>query len=280
MAEHEHPQAADIPNAAPEKKESSKKIGTLESVVNETGSLLKNLGGAALAVSMPLALGYVAPDMLRDAAVVTTAFSAGKMYENYKAGRKTRISDVVKESAVGTLLTPPIHYGYDLMNKIENPLLKAAAYLGPYTLGVIPLYLAVDHIVKKGFKGVYPEGIKPHLKNVIKDNYKYLAAAGLLNLFLTPAYLQVPVALGLGFLFKLIAGRGKNKEEVPESEKRDKTQYYAAASGALYKLGSSIFNLPYNIGRAISSYSLPSPKPRELKPEANPAGTEVPAPAQ
>src|SRR3989344_2635054 len=101
MAENE-PQAA-------EKKEAPKKIGTLESVVNETGSLLKTIGGASLAAAMPLAWGYVAPEMLRDALVIGTAFSAGKIYENYRNGRKTRISDIVKESAVGTLLTAPIH---------------------------------------------------------------------------------------------------------------------------------------------------------------------------
>ncbi|MBI2658032.1 hypothetical protein HYX08_05055 [Candidatus Woesearchaeota archaeon] len=258
----------------PGKKESGKKpIGTLESVINETSSLLKTVGGASLAVGMPLALGYAAPQMQRDAFVVGTAFSAGKIYENYKAERKTSISDIVKESAVGTLLTPPIHLGYQLMNAIDNPVLKAAAYLGPYTLGVIPLYLAIDHIVKKGFKGVYSEGIKPHVKRVVKDNYKYLALAGLLNLFFTPVYLQVPVALGLGSLFKVLAG--KNKEKAQGAEKRDKTPYLAAAASFGYKAARNtakgFYDAIYGIGKSLAEKIYSSVKPAAPAQPAAPA---------
>lgn len=259
MAEPKHEEKAELgkEEAHAEKKEEKKPIGTLESVVNETSSLLKTVGGASLAVGMPLALGSVAPQMQRDAFVVGTAFSAGKIYENYKAERKTSISDIVKESAVGTLLTPPIYMGYQLMNAIDNPVLKAAAYLGPYTLGVIPLYLAIDHIVKKGFRGIYSEGIKPHLKGVVKDNYKYLALAGLLNLFFTPLYLQIPVALGFGFLFKILAG--KNKEKVSGTEKRDKTPYLAVASNLAYKAvrnaTKGIYDAISGIGKSLLYYA-------------------------
>lgn len=255
---------------AEKKEEKPKKIGTLESVINETTDLLKTIGGASLAAGMPLALGYVAPEMKRDAFVVGTAFSAGKMYENYKAERKTRISDIVKESAVGTLLTAPIYHSYKFMNTIENPVLKAATYLGPYTLGIIPLYLGIDHLVKKGFKGIYSEGIKPHLKRVVKDNYLYISLAGLLNLFFTPVYLQIPVALTLGFLFKVIAGKGN--EKATGFEKRDKTPYHVAAANVGTKF---VRNTVYGISEAIraiysgirDSLYRATPKPQATAPQ-------------
>jgi len=250
------------------KKEEPKKVSTLESVVNETAHLGKNVAGYGLATSLPLALGSVAPSMQRDAMVVSTGFSLGTTFENYKKGKKTTIGDVVKESAVATLITPPLNLAYNVLNAIPNPILKGAAYLIPYQLAFIPAYLGIDYLVKKGtFKGLYKEGIKPNIKQVVKDNWLYLGIPGLLNLFFTPAYLQIPVVVGMSFLFKLITSK-KSKTEIPESEKRDKIPYLAAASSVIgkgFRNSYKIISEPlYAVGSGLRDTlykSIPKPAP-------------------
>ncbi len=252
----------DIAKTAPQQgKKEEPKLSTSKSVVNELSDLIKTGANLGLAVGIPWTLGKLVPSMKRDAALVSTGFSAGKLVENYRIGKKTTAGDIAKESLVATLLTPGINLGYGLINTIGDPVLKGAAYLIPYTLGIIPLYLALDHVVKKGtFRGVYSETIKPNIGRVIKENYLYLGLPGLLNVLLAPAPLQVPIAVGMALLFRYIVGR-KNKTQVAESEKRDPTPYYKAVPRAfgklIYEAGNKVVYRPlralYEIGSGLAS---------------------------
>lgn len=250
-----------------EKQEAKQKpVSTLESVVNETSHLIKTGLNIGLAGLIPYTQAVLVPQAARDTAILAGVQVAGDATTNFKRGKKTTSAEVLKSSAVGTAISVPTYYAFNLVNKI--PLDNIAGYFGRASLfggaiapAFIGFYQTVDYLVRNlSFKG---------LGNYLKENYwptlkKFWTRVlpfSLANIFFVPAYLQIPVAAGLQYLFTLFGA--PKKGELKEEEKRDKTPYLVAASNVAYKLGRNLFYAPL---RAIYEIAKPSPKPPTAQP--------------
>ncbi|MDP3766258.1 MAG: hypothetical protein Q8R04_07130, partial [Nanoarchaeota archaeon] len=254
-----------------EKKKGSKKVSTLESVVNDLNYFVGNILKIGLAAGIPFAQATLLPPVARDTAILAGAQVAADATTARKRGEKYAISDLAKSSAIGTGIAGPTSLIYNLINKI--PLDSIGGYLGraaafggivyPFYIG---LYQILDHTIRNmSFKGL-GKYLKENYWTSLKRAWKYVFPFGLANVLFAPAYLQIPIGALLSYIVALFGAPKKGK--VPEEKKRDKTPYLVAASNAFYKLGSSIFNLPYNIGRAVYEVAK---SPKQASPAARPA---------
>lgn len=269
----------DIAKAAPrQKKEEPKKVGNLESLVDETLHLGKTAFNIGLAAGIPFSLSNLAPYASRDIGILAGAQVAANATTDIKKGKKYTSSDAVKSSTVGTITALPVYHIFDALNKI--PLDSAMGYVGrgaafgglayPAFLG---FYQAVDYLVKNmKFKGL-GKYLKENYWPTLKKMWARVLPFGLANVFLAPAYLQVPISAALSYAFALFGAPQKN--EVPEEQKRDKTPYLSASASAFGRGLRNLFYAPldlaYAAGSALSNGY-------ERKP-ALPATAKTPAPA-
>lgn len=248
--------------AAPkeEKVEEKKKpVTTLESVVNESLHGVKSLFNLGLAGLIPATQAALVPTAARDTAILTGAQIAADATTDYKKGKKFTSTDWAKSSAVGTAITLPVHYLFDVLNKI--PLDSALGYVGRASMygGIVyPVYIGAYQFFDYTIKNMSFNGVGIYIKEnylpVLKRAWKTTIPLGLANILLIPAYLQIPIAALLGYAFALFGA--PKKEEVPEEMKREKTPYLAAASKAFGKLSTSLIYAPfralYEIGSGLN----------------------------
>ena len=252
--------------APQEKKEEQKPIGTLESVVNETSHLIKTGINLGLAGLIPYIQAVLVPQAARDTAILAGVQVAGDATTNFKRGKKTDSSEVLKSSIVGTTIAVPTYYAFKLVNKIS--LDNIAGYFGRASLfggaiapAFIGFYQTVDYLVRNlSFKGL-GKYLKENYWPTLKKFWTRVLPFSLANIFFVPANLQIPVAAGLQYLFTLFGA--PKKGELKEEEKRDKTPYYVAAANAAYKLGRNLFYAPL---RAIYEIAKPAPKAPAIQP--------------
>lgn len=268
------------PTGNQEKKEAPKKVSTLESVVNETFKLVGDTAKLGLAVGIPATQAALVPPAARDTGILAGAQVAADATTSRIKGEKYTIGDIAKSSAVGTGIAVPAHYAYNIINKI--PLDSALGYVGraaafggilyPFYIG---LYQFLDYTIKnRTFKGL-GKYLKENYWKSLKNAWKYVFPFGLANVLFAPPYLQIPIGALLSYAVALFGA--PKKGEVPAEKKRDTTPWYKAASNVVYKAGSSIFNAPYNIGRAI--YELAKPKPKAAEAPRAPTAQPVAQPA-
>ena len=263
--------AKTAPQTNQEKKEGPKKISTLESVVNESLHLGGNIVKFGLAGLIPYTQALLVPQAARDTGILAGVQVLGDATTNFKRGKKTTSGEVLKSSLVGTTITVPAYYAFNLVNKIPLDNIagyfgRAAAWGGAIAPAFIGFYQTVDYLVRNlSFKGL-GKYLKENYWSTLKKFWTRVLPFSLANIFFVPAYLQIPVAAGLQYLFTLFGA--PKKGELKEEEKRDKTPYLVAASNAFYKLGSNIFNLPYNIGKAVYEVAK---SPKQSAPAARPA---------
>lgn len=247
-------------------EEKKKPIGTLESVIKESSDLVKagfNLGLAGL---IPYAQALLAPQAARDTGILAGVQVLGDATTNFKRGKKTTSAEVLKSSAVGTAIAVPTYYLFKYINKIPLDSIagyfgRAAAFGGIAAPAFTAFYQGVDYFVRNlSFKGM-GKYIKENYLPTLKKFWTRILPFSLANIFFVPAYLQIPVAAGLQYLFTLFGA--PKKGELKEEEKRDKTPYLVAASNAAYKLGR---NLIYSPLKAIYEIAKPAPKPPITQP--------------
>ena len=108
-----------IANTAPlQKKEEPKKVGNLESVVDETFHLGKTAFNLGLAAGIPFTQATLVPYAARDTALLAGAQVAADATTDIKKGKKYTSGDVAKSAAVGTALSVPLYHLFDMVNKI------------------------------------------------------------------------------------------------------------------------------------------------------------------
>lgn len=240
-----------------EGKKEEKKISTLESVVNETihaaGSLLK----IGLATGIPYTQASTFPHLARDTAILAGSQVAGDATTDFRKGKKYTSGNVLESSLVGTAITAPVYAMYSLVNKIPTDtalgiVAKAGAWGGLAYPAFIGGYQSVDYLIKnRTFKGLGTY-LKENYWKTLKFSWKYLLPLSLLNIFLVPPFLQIPVGAALSYAFALFGA--PKKGELKEEEKRDKTPYYLAVYNAGSKLAKNIkgtFEAAYAIGSTL-----------------------------
>lgn len=267
------------------KKEAPKKIGTLESVVNESWHAAKSAAKLTLAALMPYAITKAVPGATLDTLTWTAANVAADATTNFRKGKKHTAGEILKSSAVASTTALPVHYLYKAINKIPldsalGYVERAAAFGGLAYPTFTGLYQTVDYLIRNlTFKGL-GKYLKENYLPTLKRSWKYILPFGLANIFFVPASLQVAVGSAISYIWALFGA--PKKGELKEEEKRDKTPYHVAASNVIYKAGSNVFNTFYNIGSAISDYfkttpgdALASP-PAASKASTPPAAPKVP----
>ena len=243
-------EAEQKPQAVEAKKE-PKKIGTLESVVNETSNFLKKGLAIGLAAAIPFAQASFAPTYTRDTAILAGAQVAADATTDFKKGKKYTAGSALESSLVGTAITAPTYHMFDLINKIPTDTAlgvaaKASAWGGLAYPAYIGMYQFVDYVIKnRTLRGV-GKYIKENYWSTLKKAWKYLFPISLLNIFFVPPYLQIPISTLTSYLFALFGA--PKKGELKEEEKRDKTPYLAAAASVGTKL---VRNTVYGLSEAV-----------------------------
>ena len=194
------PDSHNIEAGAHAKKEELKKVGTLESVVNETFNLGRTAFNLGVGVGIPSLQSAFVPYAARDTAILTGAqIAADASTDIFKKGKKYTSGDFAKSAAVGTAISVPINYLFSAINKIPTTsaldyIVKGAAWGGIAAPLYIPFYQFIDYSIKNmSFKGV-GKYIKENFWPTYKTWFKYLFPINLLNLFLVPPGLQIPVS--------------------------------------------------------------------------------------
>lgn len=263
-----------IANTAPQqKKEEPREVSNLESVVDETRHLGKTALNLSLSAGIPLAQTTLMPLYARDTGILAGAQVAADATTSIKRGKKYTSGNALESAVVGTAMTPFLYHVFDYLNKIPSNSLpgyagKAALFGGlayPVFLG---FYQTVDYLVKnRTFKGL-GKYIKENYWPTLKKMWIRVLPFGLLNVFLAPPYLQIPISAALSYAFALFGA--PKKDEVPEEQKRDKTPYVVAAANAVGRGLRNLFYAPldlaYAAGRTLNDLykkapALPSPSP-------------------
>ncbi len=260
----------DTAKTAPQqqKKEEPKKIGTLESVVNETIHGAKSLFNLGLAAGIPYFIGGAIPSMKRDAVILSASQIAADATTSFKRGMKYTSGDAASSSLLGGLLTVPLHEAYRLVNTIPLDSTVNYATRGALWGGVMyPLYIGAyqfaDYVIKnRTFKGV-GKYIKENYWSTLKSSWKYILPLDLASVFFLPLAWQVPVSVALGYVWRLFAA--PKKGDVPEAKKRDKTLYSVALANVGKRIQGEVTSGAYNLGSTIRNgidyFAKPAAKP-------------------
>jgi hypothetical protein len=288
------------PVAHPEDhKEEKKSIGTLESVINETSEFSKkaldiSLGLGAAAITT-VGLGTLnganslssIVDKGRDGIIGPPSFAAG---EKFVKGRDFTTKNFRDEMISGSIQTGGIIYpAYAMMNAAQQGIVSAvsatsyaqyaaAAGIAGRVLLNFPIYFPiaiggyyiVDHLVKKRtFKGLYSETIKPNFKTDLKNASKYLALPVLANALFAPLALQVPIAVGLTFAYKVLLGW----KDRSKSEYKYEPGYLSSTVSVTSKLlknttdglGGAVRAIYTGISSSLSGSPAPTPQPTQSR---------------
>ena len=245
----------DIAKAAPahgkNEGEKPKQISVFGSAASEFLQMVKTVTQLGIAAVIPAAQATIAPQLARDTAIMASAQVAADATTNYKRGKKTTAREILNSSAVGTLITAPVFYAYNIVNKIPTDTVlgyvsKGAAWGGAAIPVILGIYQSIDYLVRTlSFKG---------LGKYLKENYwptlKYastrLLPFSLANIFFVPPILQIPVGAVLSYIFALFGA--PKKGELKAEEKRDPTPFYVAAGNAF---GRGLKNIFYGVPQAI-----------------------------
>lgn len=276
----EAPKPEDSLNAPQqEKKEEKKPIDTLESILNETGNLLKTGVNLGLATAVPFTQAAFLPQYASATATLAGAQVAGDATTDIRKGKKYTAGSALESSLVGTATTIPTYHMFDLINKVPTDTLlgygaKAAAWGGLAYPAYIGMYQFLDYVIKnRTFKGV-GKYIKENYWPTVKRAWKTTLLPSILSISLLPLAWQIPVSALIQYVFTLFGA--PKKDEVKEEDKRDKTPYYVAAPRALGRgLKSIFYGVPeavYSVSSALGeklSYKA-APKPAAPAPAAQP----------
>lgn len=247
-----------------EQKEEKKPVSTLESAVNETFHLAGNAVKLGLAAAIPATQAIFGSQLLhnpliaRDTAIMTGAQIAGDFTTDLKRGKKYTAGSILESSIFGTAVAIPLHYAFKVAHTI--PLDTTLGYIAKagYWSGVAyPLYIGtyqfLGYLIRnRGFSGV-GKYMKENYWPALKKSWKYLLPISLLNVFLAPPILNVPIAAALSYFFTLFGAPKTDK--VKDEDKRDKTPYLVATSNVLGRLGKNtakgIYDTAYGIGAGV-----------------------------
>lgn len=268
MADNENaPQSAVPQNQAGAEKKEEKKIGTLESIVNESLHLAGNTIKLGFAAGIPFTQATLLPSTRVDTYSLAGAQIAADATTSFKKGKKFTAGNALESSIVGTAITVPVEGLFSLVNKIPtNDFLgyaaKGAAWGGFAYPVFIGLYQFIDYVVKnRTLKGV-GKYIRENYWTTLKNTWKRVLPISLLNVFFAPAYLQVPISALLSYVFALFGA--PKKDELKEHEKRDKIPYYLAAPTVAVKFVRNsvkgLYDSVYAIGSGISDLYKSAPK--------------------
>ena len=267
-----------LPTGNQEQKEKTKKIGTLESVVNESVHAAGSLFKLGLAGLIPYAQATAFPHLARDTSVLAGSQIAADATTDLKKGKKYTAGNALESSLVGTVITAPVYSIYNFINKIPTDTVlgvaaKAGAWSGLAYPAFLGMYQFTDYIIKnRTFKGV-GKYLKENYWTTLKYMWKYILPFSLANIFFVPPFLQIPVGAALQYFFALFGA--PKKGEVPEEKKRDKTSYLVAASNAIGKLGYNLFYAPLkaaeSLGNAMRELYKKAPAPAAPAAQAAPA---------
>lgn len=259
----EHPEAgienklsdAHSEKAEPQVKKEEHKVGTLESVINETSNLFGNALKLGLAGSLPYAQATFLPEFGRDTAILSGAQIASDYTASLQRGKKYTAGNFLESAALGTAVTVPLETMFRSVNRIPltspmNYVSKAALWGGVCYPIYNAMYLPVAYLVRnRTFKGM-GKYIKENYWPIMKKSWKYILPFSLLNVFFGPPAWQIPIAATLSFIYDRFTAQ---KGDVPDDQKRDKTTYLAAAPSVAGKLVKNTFKAFYEPLYAIGS---------------------------
>ena len=280
-----------VANTAPqqEKKEEPKKIGTLESAVNDISDAGKN----GLAIAAEIASPFMFSGQNRTNAMLNAyPLSLGARVDDIMAKKPIDLKSNVKsakESLVGTLITLPlaamfkyIEVARQYVTNSYGALPGGAAAVGALAFGqavFIGAYTGLNHIVQNfSFKGLYNK-FKNDYPTAVKNTWKYVLALSAINpLFLAQYGIGVQLAYGslMSFLFRLVIKAKEAKFSnfiyamnpipyisgtITATGKLAKSVIYNPLR-ALYKIGSNF----YKSAPATSSTPALSPEPAPARP--------------
>jgi hypothetical protein len=225
-------------------KEKKKPIGTLESVLNETGELISKTAKVGLGIAAPLTFASMVPTFARDTYILTGAQVASDATLSYKAKKKYTAGNFLESAVLGTAMTPVIETMFRGANSIPTNDLMGYVTKGSVWGGVmypffVGAYQPIAYLIRnRTFKGM-GKYVKENYWPSLKKAWKTLLPLSLANIFFAPAWLQIPVSAGLSYMFDLFGA--PQKEEVPEHMKKDTTPYHVATSRVIGKAGKTVF---------------------------------------
>lgn len=235
------------------KKEPPKPKTTLESVVNETSHLFWNTIKLGLAGALPYTQAAMVPQFGRDTGILAGAQIASDYTTSLQRGKKYTAGNLLESSAIGTAITVPLETMFRTVNRIplNNPI-DYLAKAGAWSLIAYPafngLYLPLAYLIRKRTFSGMGKYVKENYWPILKKSWKYILPFSLLNVFLAPAALQIPIAAALSFVYDRFTA---DKSKFPEDQKRDKTPYLVAAPSAAYKLVRNSVKGLYDVGNAV-----------------------------
>ncbi len=150
------------------------------------------------------------------------AFSAADAYLGIKDGN-FNATKVKNSGLIGLLTTAVSHWSFRLMNEyISNETLLGKIYRAVINIGLyVPfatgVYYTTEHIVEKK-PGLY-QALKSKFWPAVKETWKWFGIPMLINAYLIPAYLQVPVHIGFSFVYKIIMNSIGKKDKKEQQEK-------------------------------------------------------------
>ena len=284
-------------NAPQEKKEEKPKETLIESVGSEIKQVSSGFVNSAIGAT---AIGAATALFGLDGLVTAASFPYGGMIEKRlmtekdDSKRQFTSKNFRDESITGALLTPPVWYGIETVNRIpkalglENavadilgysipmsPLVVSGLFLGALAPAITALYYPLDYLVKnKTFKGMGSDFRKNYTKGLIRAlpltavTSAVIGAASALP-YLAP-YLFPAIAVS-NILYRLVLSR----ESLNYAKLLNPFTYVpkflnpfylvGGAANAAYKAAKNLFEPIYAIGSTlgekISNLFKISPKP-------------------
>ena len=238
-----------------QKQQEPKKPETpLEEIVNFIGGAVK----FGLAGAVPYAFSSIVPSMATETAVLTGVQIASDYTLSLQRGKKYTPGNLLESSVLGTATTPVIETMFRTANSmptnnLSDYVMKAGVWSGLLYPAFVGSYLPIAYLVRnRTFKGLGTY-IKENYWKTLKNAWTKLLPFSLMNVFFSPAWLQIPIAAALSYVFDRFAA--PPKEEVPEHLKREKGSYLTAFPSVIGKLlYNSVyytFSGLYDAGKAL-----------------------------
>ena len=274
-----------IANTAPQQKnEEPRKVGNLESVVDEISTAGKN--GLALAAGTAFPFMF-SGDMRTNAMITAYPLALGAMVDDIMAKKPVNTVKAAKESLVGTLITPPLAGMFKYIELARQYVTNYAGTVpgGAAAVGTLAgaqavfvgAYMGLNHIVQNfSFKGLY-EKLKKDYWSTMKRTWKYVLPLSSINVLLLYKFgigIQLAYSSLMSFLFRLVGPKTEGASLGNLVKAMNPVPYIGATFTATTKLATNLVYSPLKALYEIGS-GLYKKVPQPAVPATVPAGAHA-----
>ncbi|GAJ06832.1 unnamed protein product, partial [marine sediment metagenome] len=213
-------------NKQPHKTNSTENIGDKVKDNGKRNFHNKSLAGKLFDYTIGTAFAAAAVSIMGPMALIGPATAIlGDYIVNRKRGKKLSSRQIRDNMVIGSIMSIPSIFGFNLMNEYINiktwagKIARAIVQTGPFYLAIAPPWYLVDYIVRpyknKSLKNLSEKHLKPFFFRNWRDGLATFTVPNQLAANYLPPITHYPISSGLGLLYRGTVGQRLLKAEDP-----------------------------------------------------------------